>query len=78
MTTGPRTVTVYIVPYDAVDLARRGHALCGVTQCDYIRRPEAALVAAADNIAARIATALEGLAGAAEVVVLRSGMSPSP
>ena len=37
-----------------------GHARRGVTQRHYIRRPDAALVAAADRVAARIAKAMEG------------------
>jgi integrase len=37
-----------------------GHAQRGVTQRHYIRRPDAALVAAADRVAARIAKAMEG------------------
>ena len=50
-----------------------GHARRGVTQRYYIRRPDAALVAAADRIAARIAGVMRGSAGAEKVVVpLRS------
>jgi integrase len=37
-----------------------GHAKKGVTQKHYVRRPDSALVAAADRVAARIAAALEG------------------
>lgn len=48
-----------------------GHARRGVTQRHYIRRPDAALVAAADRVAARIAAALDGHKGAAEIVPLR-------
>jgi integrase len=46
-----------------------GHARRGVTSRHYIRRPDAALVAAADKVAARICTAMEG-PGAA-IIVLR-------
>ena len=37
-----------------------GHARVGVTHRHYIRRPDAALVAAADGVAARIAAAMDG------------------
>jgi integrase len=37
-----------------------GHARRGVTARHYIRRPDAALVAAADKVSARIAVALDG------------------
>jgi integrase len=47
-----------------------GHARRGVTQRHYIRRPDAALVAAADRVSARIAATLDGRK--AEVVPLRS------
>ena len=46
-----------------------GHARRGVTARHYIRRPDAALVAAADRVSALIAAALDGDAG--EVVELR-------
>jgi len=48
-----------------------GHARKGVTERHYIRRPDAALVAAADRVAARIAAAINGREAAAEVVPLR-------
>jgi integrase len=38
-----------------------GHARRGVTARHYIRRPDAALIAAADRVAARIATALDNM-----------------
>jgi integrase len=48
-----------------------GHSRRGVTQRHYIRRPDAALVAAADRVSERIDA---GLAGCyAEVMALRSG-----
>ena len=52
-----------------------GHARRGVTQRHYIRRPDAALVAAADRVAARINAALTRDPGkpAADVVTLRRG-----
>jgi len=45
-----------------------GHARQGVTGRHYIRRPDAALVAAADKVAARIAAMLDGTG--AEIVPL--------
>jgi integrase len=45
-----------------------GHSRRGVTQRHYIRRPDAALVAAADRVSAQIAAALSGRQGAGEVV----------
>jgi len=48
-----------------------GHARRGVTQRYYIRRPDAALVAAADRIGDRIAAAMEESAGAEKIVPLR-------
>jgi hypothetical protein len=50
-----------------------GHSVPGVT-ARYAHVPDAALVAAADRVAARIASALDGKA-AAEVVELRKGPS---
>jgi len=47
-----------------------GHARRGVTQRHYIRRPDAALVAAADRVAARIEQAMSR-GGSGEVVPLR-------
>jgi integrase len=46
-----------------------GHARRGVTQRHYIRRPDDALVAAADRVAARIAAALDGKG--AEIVPIK-------
>ncbi len=47
-----------------------GHARRGVTSRHYIRRPDAALIAAADQVSARIAAAMGGSKGA-EIVPLR-------
>ena len=47
-----------------------GHARRGVTAKHYIRRPDAALIAAANRVSALIATALDGEAD--NVVKLRS------
>jgi len=44
-----------------------------VTQRHYIRRPDAALVAAADRVSARIAAAFDGRDFAAAIVPLRFG-----
>ncbi len=49
-----------------------GHSRRGVTQRHYIRRPDAALIAAADRVSARIATALVTRVDRAGVVPLRS------
>jgi integrase len=57
---------------DATIAELLGHSRRGVTQRHYIRRPDAALVAAADRVAARIAAALGGRQGASEVVPLRA------
>jgi integrase len=51
---------------DATIAELLGHARHGVTARHYIRRPDEALVAAADRVAARIASMLDG--GEAEVV----------
>ena len=59
------------VDSDATIAELLGHARRGVTQRHYIRRPDAALVAAADRVASRITAALDGRK--AEVVPLRSG-----
>ena len=48
-----------------------GHARRGVTARHYIRRPDAALIAAADRVSARIATALDSQ-GTAEIVSLHA------
>jgi integrase len=49
---------------DATIAELLGHARRGVTARHYIRRPDTALVAAADRVAARIAAALDGSKGA--------------
>jgi integrase len=48
-----------------------GHARREVTHRHYIRRPDAALIAAADRVSVRIAAALDGAAEPAAVVSLR-------
>jgi integrase len=58
---------------DATIAELLGHSRRGVTQRHYIRRPDAALVAAADRVSARIAAAMKGSGQAAEVVPLRPG-----
>jgi site-specific recombinase XerD len=63
---------------DATIAELLGHARRGVTQRHYIRRPDAALIAAADRVAAQIAVALDGRNPTAEVVTLRSGMALPP
>lgn len=45
---------------DATIAELLGHSRRGVTQRSYIRRPDAALVAAADKVSARIAAAMGG------------------
>jgi integrase len=54
---------------DATIAALLGHAQRNVTARHYIRRPDAALIAAADRTAARITTAMAGIS--AEVVPLQ-------
>jgi integrase len=49
-----------------------GHARRGVIARHYIRRPDAALVGAADRVSARIVRALQGSSDEAQVVFLRS------
>ena len=51
-----------------------GHARRGVTQRHYIRRPDAALIAAADRVSAQIAAVLAARDDRAEVVSLRPGI----
>jgi integrase len=58
---------------DATIAELLGHSRRGVTQRHYIRRPDAALVAAADHVSARIAAALKGTDQTAAVVPLRPG-----
>lgn len=58
---------------DATIAELLGHSRRGVTQRHYIRRPDAALVAAADRVSARIAAALKGTDQTAAVVPLRPG-----
>jgi integrase len=57
---------------DATIAELLGHSRRGVTQRHYIRRPDAALVAAADRVSARIARAMGALEETAEVVPLRA------
>jgi site-specific recombinase XerD len=52
-----------------------GHARQGVTARHYIRRPDAALIAAADRVATRIAATLDREGEAAEVVMLASAIA---
>jgi integrase len=47
-----------------------GHARRGVTARHYIRRPDAALIAAADAVSAKIATMIDGAPASADVVPL--------
>jgi len=61
---------------DATIAELLGHARRGVTARHYIRRPDAALIAAADKVSATIATALDPRKAAAEVVPLRTYASP--
>ena len=52
-----------------------GHSRRGVTQRHYIRRPDAALIAAADRISAHIAAALGAAQATAQVIPMwASGM----
>jgi integrase len=57
---------------DATIAELLGHSRRGVTQRHYIRRPDAALVAAADRVSARIAGALAAPQAPAEVILLRT------
>jgi integrase len=57
---------------DATIAELLGHSRRGVTQRHYIRRPDAALVAAADRMSRRIAKAMGALEEAAAVVPLRA------
>jgi integrase len=50
-----------------------GHARRGVTARHYIRRPDAALIAAADVVSAKIATMIDGVLVTADVVSLPAG-----
>jgi integrase len=61
---------------DATIAALLGHSQRSVTARHYIRRPDAALVAAADKTAARIASAMAGKA--AEIVTFRQSASLKP
>jgi hypothetical protein len=56
---------------DATIAELLGHSRRGVTQRHYIRRPDAALVAAADRVSTRIAAALAGPQVGAEVIPMR-------
>ena len=57
---------------DATIAELLGHSRRGVTQRHYIRRPDAALVAAADRVSRRIAIAMGASEEEAEVVALRA------
>jgi hypothetical protein len=57
---------------DATIAELLGHSRRGVTQRHYIRRPDTALVAAADRVSARIARAMGAPEETAEVVPLRA------
>jgi integrase len=57
---------------DATIAELLGHSRRGVTQRHYIRRPDAALIAAADRVSRRIAQAMGAPEEAAEVVPLRA------
>jgi integrase len=57
---------------DATIAELLGHSRRSVTQRHYIRRPDAALVAAADRVSRRIGMAMGAPEEAAEVVVLRA------
>jgi integrase len=57
---------------DATVAELLGHSRRGVTQRHYIRRPDAALIAAADRVARRIAKAMGTPDDTAEVVPLRA------
>jgi integrase len=61
---------------DATIAELLGHARRGVTARHYIRRPDAALIAAADRVAARIASMLDE--GEAEVVELPRKVNHAP
>jgi integrase len=61
---------------DATIAELLGHARRGVTARHYIRRPDAALIAAADRIASRIAASLDGRG--AEVVEFRAAQRELP
>ena len=55
-----------------------GHARRGVTARHYIRRPDAALIAAADRTSAYIAAAIDQRKAPAEIVMLRRKMDILP
>jgi integrase len=57
---------------DATIAELLGHARRGVTQRHYIRRPDAALVAAADRVSAHIAALLHGTESTAELIPFRA------
>jgi integrase len=57
---------------DATIAELLGHSRRGVTQRHYIRRPDAALVAAADRVSRRIAAAMGAREETGEVVPLRA------
>ena len=56
---------------DATIAEMLGHSRRGVTQRHYIRRPDAALIAAAGRVSARIAAVLAGRETTAEVILLQ-------
>jgi site-specific recombinase XerD len=56
---------------DATIAELLGHSRRGVTQRHYIRRPDAALVAAADRVSSRIVAAMAARKAAAEVIPLQ-------
>jgi integrase len=58
---------------DATIAELLGHARRGVTQRHYIRRPDAALITAADRVSARIAGLLDGSEVTAELIPFRAG-----
>jgi integrase len=58
---------------DATIAELLGHARRGITHRHYIRRPDSALIAAADRVSARIDAALAARDDCAEVVPLRPG-----
>ncbi|HEX9323012.1 MAG TPA: integrase family protein [Xanthobacteraceae bacterium] len=61
---------------DATIAELLGHARRGVTARHYIRRPDAALIAAADKVSATIAAALDARKATAELVPLHTHASP--
>ena len=62
---------------DATIAELLGHARRGVTARHYIRRPDSALIAAADRVAKRIAAALDGQQAAGGCKIERKGIEYS-